>query len=76
MSRLDDVGGAAVMNLVKDLARDDISGRYFSEQDEELPSVQARDDALARELWDHSLEWTENHMGQMPTDEGTDDARV
>ncbi len=71
-----DVGGAAVMNLVKDPARDDINGRYFSEQDEELPSVQARDEALARELWDHSLEWTENHMGQMPTYEGTDDARV
>ena len=71
-----DVGGAAVMNLVRDSARDDISGRYFSEQNEELPSVQARDEALARELWDHSLEWTENHMGQMPTCEGTDDARV
>ncbi len=55
-----DVGGAAVMNLVRDPARDDtIAGRYFNELDEELPSAQARDEGLARELWERSLEWAE-----------------
>ena len=71
-----DVGGAAVMNVVRDPSRDaDLNGRYFSEQDEERPSTQARDEKLARELWDRSLEWTEDHRSQIPTDGGNDDAQ-
>ena len=53
-----DVGGEAVMNLVADPAGDDVTGRYFHVQREESPSAQASDEALARELWEHSMEWT------------------
>lgn len=53
-----DVGGAAVMNLVGDPARDDVTGRYFDIEEEMTPSDQARDDGLAQELWDRSVEWT------------------
>ena len=53
-----DVGGKAVMNLVEDPSRDDVKGRYFHVQREESPSEQARDEALARELWERSVEWT------------------
>lgn len=71
-----EVGGAAVMNLVRDPARDDVvNGLYFSELDEEQPSAQARDEVLARELWDRCLEWTEDHTGRTPTHEGDNDAR-
>ena len=52
------VGGKAVMNLVADPSRDDVTGRYFHVQREESPSAQARDEALARELWEASVEWT------------------
>ena len=51
------VGGAAVMNLVTGPAGA-VTGRYFNEQDEEAPSPQALDEALAHELWERSLEWT------------------
>lgn len=53
-----DVGGRAVMNLVADPARDGVTGRYFHVQREKTPSAQARDESLARELWEHSVEWT------------------
>lgn len=53
-----DVGGKAVMNLVEDPSRDDVTGRYFHVQREESPSAQARDEALACELWERSVEWT------------------
>ena len=53
-----EVGGAAVMNLVEDPARDTATGRYFHVQREEAPSAQAGDEELARELWERSLEWT------------------
>lgn len=53
-----DVGGKAVMNLVADPARDDLTGRYFHVLNERNPSEQARAEALARELWERSLEWT------------------
>ena len=53
-----DVGGAAVMNLVADPSRDAITGRYFNVLEDEPPSAQARDEGLARELWERSLEWT------------------
>ena len=53
-----DVGGKAVMNLVADPSRDDVTGRYFHVQREESPSAQARDEALACELWERSVEWT------------------
>ena len=52
-----EVGGAAVMNLVTGPAGA-VTGRYFNEQDEEAPSPQALDEALAHELWERSLEWT------------------
>ena len=52
------VGGKAVMKLVEDPSRDDVTGRYFHMQREETPSAQARDEALARELWERSVEWT------------------
>ncbi|MDE0073240.1 MAG: SDR family NAD(P)-dependent oxidoreductase [Gammaproteobacteria bacterium] len=53
-----DVGGKAVMNLVEDPSRDNVTGRYFHVQREESPSAQARDEALACELWERSVEWT------------------
>ena len=53
-----DVGGRAVMNLVADPSADDVTGRYFHVQREKTPSPQARDAALARELWERSVEWT------------------
>ena len=53
-----DVGGEAVMNLVADPSRDDVTGRYFHVQQEKTPSAQACDEALARELWERSVEWT------------------
>lgn len=54
-----EVGGAAVMSLVREPARDGaVNGCYFSVRDEEPPSAQARDDDLARRLWERSLEWT------------------
>ena len=53
-----EVGGAAVMNLVRDPARDDVTGRYFNVEKEEPPSARARDAELARELWERSVEWT------------------
>lgn len=54
-----EVGGKAVMNLVADPSGDDVTGRYFHVQREETPSAQARDESLARELWERSVEWTE-----------------
>jgi len=53
-----DVGGRAVMNLVEDPSRDDVTGRYFHVLKEQSPSAQARDEALACELWERSVEWT------------------
>lgn len=53
-----DVGGRAVMNLVEDPSRDDVTGRYFHVLREETPSPQALDESLARELWERSVEWT------------------
>lgn len=53
-----DVGGRAVMNLVEDPSRDDVTGRYFHVLNEKSPSAQARDEPLARELWERSVEWT------------------
>lgn len=53
-----EVGGKAVLNLVEDPSRDDVTGRYFHVQREKTPSPQARDEALARELWERSVEWT------------------
>lgn len=54
-----DVGGAAVMNLVGNPSRDGVSGRYFNGQQEAEPSEPAQDTALAHELWERSVEWTE-----------------
>ena len=54
-----DVGGKAVMNLVRDPARDNVTGRYFKVEVETEPDARAHDAALAHELWERSLEWTE-----------------
>lgn len=53
-----EVGGRAVMRLVEDHARDEVTGRYFKVETEVAATAQAYDEALARELWDRSLEWT------------------
>jgi retinol dehydrogenase-12 len=36
----------------------EVSGRYYDACEEKRPSARALDDALARELWAKSLEWT------------------
>lgn len=53
-----EVGGRAVMRLVDDPARNDVTGRYFRLEDEERAQPQAYDANLARELWERSLAWT------------------
>ena len=53
-----EVGGRAVMRLVDDPARDDVTGRYFKIARDEPAHAQAYDTDLARELWERSLEWT------------------
>ncbi|MCZ0934759.1 MAG: SDR family NAD(P)-dependent oxidoreductase [Gemmatimonadetes bacterium] len=53
-----EVGGHAVMRLVADPARDEVTGRYFKVESEVAATAQAYDKDLARELWDRSLEWT------------------
>ena len=53
-----EVGGRAVMRLVEDPARDEVTGRYFKVESEVAATAQAYDGDLARELWDRSLEWT------------------
>ena len=54
-----DIGGAAVMNLVGDPSRDAVTGRYFDIWEEAEPSAPAQDAALAHELWERSVKWTE-----------------
>ncbi len=54
-----EVGGEAVMHLVRDPARDNVTGRYFKVRAETEPDARAHDVALAHELWERSLEWTE-----------------
>ncbi|MDX1579404.1 MAG: SDR family NAD(P)-dependent oxidoreductase [Gemmatimonadota bacterium] len=53
-----DVGGKAVMHLVADPASDGASGRYFKVEEEVEPAPPARDEELARELWERSERWT------------------
>ena len=53
-----EVGGHAVMNLVADPARDHVTGRYFNVEEEAKAEPPAYDEAVARELWERSLEWT------------------
>ena len=53
-----DVGGGAVLHLVEDPARDGVTGRYFKVEEEMEPASAARDEALARELWERSVGWT------------------
>lgn len=53
-----EVGGKAVMTLVEDPARDNVTGRYFKVQDETAADPRAHDVALAHELWERSMEWT------------------
>ena len=54
-----EVGGEAVMHLVGDPSRDAGTGRYFKVRTETEPDPRAHDVALAHELWERSLEWTE-----------------
>ena len=70
-----DVGGAAVMNLLRDPARDEVSGRYFDIEEEAVPGEQARDERLAQELWDQSLEWTGVRLDQTQTNGESNDAQ-
>lgn len=70
-----DVGGAAVMNLIRDPARDEVSGRYFDIEEEAVPGEQARDERLAQELWDRSLEWTGVRLDQTQTNGESNDAQ-
>ena len=53
-----EVGGQAVMRLIEDPARDEVTGRYFKVETEVAATAQAYDEDLARELWDRSREWT------------------
>ncbi len=53
-----DVGGQAVMRLVEDPSRDDVNGRYFKVEKEVESQAPARDEDLARELWEQSETWT------------------
>lgn len=53
-----EVGGAAVMNQVRDPAGDIVSGRYFNIQVAEVASPWAQDERLAHELWQQSVTWT------------------
>ena len=53
-----EVGARAVMRLVDDPVRDDVTGRYFKLEREEPAHAQAYDLNLARKLWERSLEWT------------------
>lgn len=55
-----EVGGRAVLRLVEDPARDDVTGRYFNIENEARAQAQAYDEELARELWERSLEWTDS----------------
>lgn len=54
-----DVGGEAVMGIVGHDSPETLTGRYFHIQEEAEPSDQARDVALATNLWERSMEWTE-----------------
>ena len=54
-----EVGGEAVMHLVGNPARDAGTGRYFKVREETEPDPRAHDIALAHELWERSLEWTD-----------------
>ena len=60
-----EVGGAAVMNLFGDRSGDGVSGRYFNVQVEEAPNPQARDEALAHELRECGLTWTEGRLDRI-----------
>ena len=51
------VGGSAVLHVLETAARQRVSGRYFRVTREKIPQPQAADEALARELWEHSLAW-------------------
>lgn len=52
-----EVGGEAVERLVADPALEGVSGAYFDELERTEPGLPDEHDALARELWQRSLEW-------------------
>ena len=53
-----DVGGTAVLELIRRSEPGRVSGRYFHVRAERTPQPQAADLDLARDLWERSLAWT------------------
>ena len=53
-----DVGGTAVLELIRRSEPGRVSGRYFHVTTERTPQPQAEDRSLARDLWESSLTWT------------------
>jgi len=53
-----DVGGTAVLELIRRSEPGQMSGRYFHVRAERPPQPQAVDLKLASELWERSLAWT------------------
>ena len=53
-----DVGGSAVLELIRHSEPGQISGRYFKVTSERKPQPQAEDRDLAHDLWQRSLAWT------------------
>jgi NAD(P)-dependent dehydrogenase (short-subunit alcohol dehydrogenase family) len=49
-------GGAVITRLAADPELEGVTGRYFSEGHESKPAALARDEALAKRLWDVSAE--------------------
>ena len=52
-----DVGGTAVLELIRRSEPGRVSGRYFHVRAERPPQPQAADPDLARDLWERSLGW-------------------
>ncbi|MDD9987482.1 MAG: SDR family NAD(P)-dependent oxidoreductase [Spirochaetaceae bacterium] len=53
-----DVGGTAVVELIRRSEPGRVSGRYFHVRAERPPQPQAADPDLAHDLWERSLVWT------------------
>ena len=53
-----DVGGSAVLELIRRSEPGRVSGRYFRGNVERKPQPQAENRELARDLWERSLAWT------------------
>ena len=62
-----DVGGTAVVDVIRRSEPSRLSGRYFKRTAEGKPQPQATDGDLARDLWERSLSWT----GLAPLQDGS-----